>query len=68
MTFKAANVFGIELIGRFAEVSSKLGDPVQISPDSGGRVMTNMEILEHPLSKCSRALLKPVFWLQFATI
>jgi hypothetical protein len=32
-------------------VPSELGDDMQVNPDSGGRVMTNLEILQHPLSK-----------------
>jgi hypothetical protein len=47
----ATNVLGFELIGWFGEVPSELGDDMQVNPDSGGRVMTNLEILQHPLSK-----------------
>jgi hypothetical protein len=47
----AANMLGIELIGWFGEVPSELGDDMQVNTDGGGRVMTNLEILQHPLSK-----------------
>jgi hypothetical protein len=47
----AANVVSIELIGWFGEVPSELGDDMQVNPDSSGRVMTNLEIFQHPLSK-----------------
>ena len=47
----AANVLVIELIGWLGEVPSELGDHTQVNPDSSGRVMTNLEILQHPLSK-----------------
>ena len=30
---------------------SELGHDMQVNPNSGGRVMTNLEILQHPLSK-----------------
>src|ERR1017187_7607422 len=42
---------GIELIGWFGEVPSELGDDTQVNPNGGGRVITNLEILQHPLSK-----------------
>jgi len=46
----AANVLATELIGWFAEVAGKLGDDVQVNPGGGGRVVTDLEILQHPLS------------------
>jgi len=32
-------------------VPSELGDDMQVNPNGSGRVMTNLEILQHPLSK-----------------
>ena len=46
----AANVLATELIGWFAEVTGKLGDDMQVNPGGGGRVVTDLEILQHPLS------------------
>jgi hypothetical protein len=47
-----ANVLSTKLIRWFTEMPSELGHDMQLNPDSGGRVMTNLEILQHPLSKC----------------
>ena len=56
-----ANVLGIELIGRFGEVPSKLGDDMQVNPDGGRRVMTDLQIFQHPLSKWGRSTGRPSF-------
>jgi hypothetical protein len=40
-----------ELIGWLAEVLGKLPDGVQVQPNRGRRIMTELEILQHPLSK-----------------
>ena len=45
-----ANMLGVELIGRLAEMSSKLGDGVHVNPDRGWRVVAELKILQHPLS------------------
>ena len=47
----ATNVLGTELIGWLAEVLGKLPDGVQVQPNRGRRIMTELEILQHPLSK-----------------
>jgi hypothetical protein len=47
----AANVLSTKLIRWFTEMPSELGDDMQVNADGGGRVMTNLEILQHPLSK-----------------
>src|SRR5712671_1615548 len=47
----AANVLSTELIGWFAEVLRKLPDGVQVQPDRGRRIMSDLEVLQHPLSK-----------------
>jgi hypothetical protein len=47
----AANVLGIQLIGRFGEVPSELGNDMQVNARRDGRVMTNLKMLRHPLSK-----------------
>ena len=46
-----ANVLGTEPVGRLAEVLGELGHGVQVNPDGSGRVVTDLEILQHPLSK-----------------
>ena len=46
-----ANLLGAELVGWLVEVSSKLGDRVQIEANRGGRIVADLEILQHPLSK-----------------
>ena len=40
-----ANVLSAELIGRFSEVFGKLGNGVQVNPDRGRRVVTDLEDL-----------------------
>jgi hypothetical protein len=47
----AANRLGIELIGRFGEVPSELGNDLQINAGRDGRLMANLKILPHPSSK-----------------
>ena len=47
----ATNVLGTELIGWLAEVLGKLPNGVQVQPNRGRRIMTELEILQHPLSK-----------------
>jgi hypothetical protein len=44
-------MLSVEPIGWFGEVPSELCDDTQVNPDSGGRVMTDLEIFQHPLSK-----------------
>jgi hypothetical protein len=44
-------VLGAELIGRFAEVPSELGHGVQVNPNRSVRIVPDLEILQHPLSK-----------------
>src|SRR5258708_614922 len=46
-----ADVLGTEPVGRLAEMLGKLGDGMQVNPDRGGRVVTDLEIFQHPLSK-----------------
>src|SRR5262249_36607295 len=36
------NVFGAELVGRLAEVPGELADAMQVNPDSGGRIFTDL--------------------------
>jgi hypothetical protein len=45
-------VFGTELIGWFAEVLGKRLDGVQIEPDRRRRILADLEVFQHPLSKC----------------
>src|SRR5271168_2372634 len=45
-----ADMLSVELIGRHAEMPSKLGDGVQINPDGGWREVAELKILQHPLS------------------
>jgi hypothetical protein len=47
----AANVLSTKLIGWFTEMPSELGHDMQVNPETGGRVMTNVEIFQHLLSK-----------------
>ena len=49
---KSTNVFGTELIGWFAEVLGKRLDGVQIEPDRGRRILADLKVFQHPLSKC----------------
>src|SRR5580692_10697626 len=44
-------MLGTELIGWFAEVLGKRPDGVQVQPDRGRRIMPDLEVLQHPLSK-----------------
>jgi hypothetical protein len=44
-------VFGAELIRWFAEVLGKRPNGVQVQPDRGRRIMPDLEVLQHPLSK-----------------
>ena len=46
-----ANVFGAELVWRFAEVPGELVDAMQVNPDGSGRIVADLEIFQHPLSK-----------------
>jgi len=43
-------MLGVKLIGRLAEMSSKLGDGAHVNPDRGWRVVAELKILQHPLS------------------
>jgi len=47
-----ANVFSTEPIRRAAEVLREGFDAMQVNPDGGRRIVTDLEILQHPLSKC----------------
>src|ERR1700723_3640814 len=44
-------MLGTELIGWFAEGLGKRPDGVQVQPDRGRRIMPDLEVLQHPLSK-----------------
>jgi hypothetical protein len=44
-------MLGAKLIGWFAEVLGELGDGVQVNPYGSGRVLANLQILQHPLSQ-----------------
>jgi hypothetical protein len=46
-----ANLLGAELVGWLVEVSSKLGDRVQVEANRGGRKGSDLEVLQQPLSK-----------------
>lgn len=46
-----ANVFRTKLVGWFVEVMSELGDRVQVNANGGGRVMADLQILQHALAK-----------------
>jgi hypothetical protein len=47
-----ANMLRTELIGWLVEVLGKLGGRVQVKTDRGGRIVADLEILQHALSKC----------------
>src|SRR5215831_8797515 len=47
----ATNVLGTQLVGRFAEVLREGGDGVQVKASGGGRVMADLKILQHALTK-----------------
>src|SRR5580698_11403550 len=51
----AANVLGTRLIGWFAEVLGKLPNGVEVQPDRSRRIMSDLEVLQHPLSKCGHS-------------
>src|SRR6266852_2426967 len=46
-----ANMLGAELVGWLMEVFGELGDRVQVKTDGGGRIVADLEILQHALPK-----------------
>jgi hypothetical protein len=47
----AADVLGTESIGWFTKMPGELGYAVQIDSNGDGRVVTDLEVFQHPLSK-----------------
>ena len=47
----STNVLGTELIGRLEELLRKLLDGVQVETDGRRRIMSDLEVLQHPLSQ-----------------